>query len=134
MFALRRTGYRPPMIVGFVLSAAGLTLMSMAPVGLSVYAWLALGAGLTGIGLGVALPATNNATLQLAPQDTAAIAGLRGMFRQGGGITGISVVTAVIARSSDPGIAQAHVFLVLAAILVLLVPLVWLVPEYHGSW
>jgi MFS family permease len=101
---------------------------------LSPYAWLAVAAGITGIGMGVAIPATNNATLQLAPESTAAIAGLRGMFRQSGGITGISIVTAIIARSSNPGVAQAHVFVVLAVFLVCLIPLVFLVPEHRGSW
>jgi EmrB/QacA subfamily drug resistance transporter len=134
VFTLRRTGYRPPMIAGFVLSAAGLVLMSVGPTGLSPYAWLAIAAGVTGIGMGVAVPATNNATLQLAPEHTAAIAGLRGMFRQSGGITGISVVTAIIARSSNPGMAQAHVFIVLAVLLVCLIPLVFLVPEHRGGW
>jgi MFS family permease len=134
VFTLRRTGYRPPMIAGFVLASTGLLLMSVAPPVLSPYAWLAVAAGITGIGMGVAIPATNNATLQLAPESTAAIAGLRGMFRQSGGITGISIVTAIIARSSNPGVAQAHVFVVLAVFLVCLIPLVFLVPEHHGSW
>ena len=48
-------------------------------------------------------PATNNAIMHLAPADTGAVAGLRGMFRQAGGITGVAVVTAVIARSARPG-------------------------------
>jgi EmrB/QacA subfamily drug resistance transporter len=134
VFTLRRTGYRPPMIAGFVLASTGLLLMSVAPPVLSPYAWLAVAAGITGIGMGVAIPATNNATLQLAPESTAAIAGLRGMFRQSGGITGISIVTAIIARSSNPGVAQAHVFVVLAVFLVCLIPLVFLVPEHRGSW
>jgi MFS family permease len=134
VLALRRTGYRPPMIAGFVFAAAGLVLMAMSPVHMSAYTWLSLGAALTGIGMGVAIPATNNATLQLAPHDTAAIAGLRGMFRQSGGITGISIVTAIIARSGDPGLTQAHVFYVLAAFIICLIPLVFLVPEHHGSW
>ena len=46
----------------------------------------------------------------------------------------MSVTTAVIARSSHPGVEQAHVFLVFAVMLVLMLPLVRLVPEHHGSW
>ena len=41
---------------------------------------------------------------------------------------------ALIARSAHPGVMQAWVFVVFAAILVLLVPLVRLVPEHHGGW
>jgi hypothetical protein len=44
------------------------------------------------------------------------------------------VTTAVIGRSSHPGIEQAHVLLVFAAMLLLMLPLVRLVPEHRGSW
>ena len=85
---------------------------------LSPYLWLAIAAGITGCGMGLSVPASNNASLQLAPDQVAAIAGLRGMFRQSGAIIAVSVTTAILARSTDAGIAQAHVFLVFAALLV----------------
>jgi MFS family permease len=133
-FALRRTGYRLPMAVGLSIAATGMILMSIAPLGLSPYGWLALTAGLVGVGLGMALPASNNATLQRAPENTAAVAGLRGMFRQSGGITGIALITAVVARSADPGLALAHSFLILAIVVVCLLPLVFGVPDHRGQW
>ena len=133
-FALRRTGYRMPMVVGLSIGAVGLALMAVSPPGFGPYLWLTMAAGLTGIGIGMALPASNNATLQRAPQNTAAVAGLRGMFRQSGGITGISVITAVVARSASPGQALAVAFLALAIALVCLVPAVFLVPDFHGQW
>jgi EmrB/QacA subfamily drug resistance transporter len=131
--ALRRTGYRLPMIGGFVLLAGGLVMMA-APPSLSPYAWLAIGSAITGCGMGLSVPAANNASLQLAPDQVAAVTGLRGMFRQSGAITAVSVTTAVIARSAHPGLVQAHVFLVFAVLLVLILPLVKLVPEHHGNW
>jgi EmrB/QacA subfamily drug resistance transporter len=133
--ALRRTGYRWPMILGFLVLAGGLVMMAASPA-ISPYAWLAIGAGLTGFGMGLSVPASNNASLQLAPDQVAAIAGLRGMFRQSGAITAVSVTTAVIARSSaaQAGIMQAHVFLVFAGILLLMLPLVKFVPEHRGNW
>jgi len=134
--ALRRTGVRWPMIVGFLVLAVGLVTMAIgAPI--SPYAWLAIGAALTGLGMGLSVPASNNASLQLAPDQVAAIAGLRGMFRQSGAITAVSVTTALIARSGSPAagaLVQSHVFLGFAAILLLLLPLVRLVPEHRGSW
>jgi MFS family permease len=133
-FALRRTGYRRPMFAGFLLCAAGLLMMAIPATGVSPYLWLAVAAGVTGLGMGVSVPATNNAIMHLAPSDTGSIAGLRGMFRQGGGITGVAVVTAVIARSGDPGIAQAWSLVFLAALLLAIVPLILLVPEHRGSW
>jgi EmrB/QacA subfamily drug resistance transporter len=131
---LRRTGYRRPMFVGFAMLAGASVLLAIAPPGISAYAWLAMAAAVSGIGMGVATPASNNATLQMAPTQAAAIAGLRGMFRQSGAITAVSVTTAIMARSSDPGMAQAHIFVVFAVVLLCTLPLVRRVPEHHGRW
>jgi len=131
---LRRTGYRWPMLVGFSLTAAGLIGMAIAPHGLSPYLWLSLAAGLTGVGMGVSTPASNNATLQLAPDQSAAVAGLRGMFRQSGAITAVSLTAAVLARSSQPSLAQARIFVVFALIMLAVIPLLLLVPEHRGRW
>ncbi len=84
--ALRRTGYRLPMIAGFARLAGGLLMMATTPP-LSPYTWLAIATAVTGCGMGLSVPAANNASLQLAPDQVAAIAGLRGMFRQSGAIT-----------------------------------------------
>lgn len=100
--ALRRSGYRLPMIIGFLLIACGLAMMAVSPHSLSPYNWLAVAAGITGVGLGIAQPASNNASMQLAPEAVAAISGLRGMFRQAGGIMAVSITTAILARSWIP--------------------------------
>jgi EmrB/QacA subfamily drug resistance transporter len=134
VMALRRTGYRLPMLAGFAILAGGLLMMALTPPSLSPYAWLAIGTGITGCGMGLSTPASNNASLQLAPDQVAAVAGLRGMFRQAGAITAVSVTTAIIARSAQPGAVQAHVFLIFAALIVLMLPLVKLVPDHHGTW
>ena len=133
-FALRRTGYRWPMIVGFVVAAVGTAALAYPPADVSPYTWLAVAAGVTGLGTGVFLPTTNNATLQLAPENAASISGLRGMFRQAGGITGLAVASSILARSSNPGHTLAALFVVLAVILILLIPLTFLVPEHRGTW
>jgi EmrB/QacA subfamily drug resistance transporter len=133
--AMRRTGYRLPMIVGFLAIATGLVMLAIhAPTGIPPYGWLAGWSLLTGLGMGVAAPATNNASLQLAPDQVAQIAGLRGMFRMSGGILCVSVTTALLARSHNPGLTQAHTFLVEAAVMVVLVGLVFLVPDHKGRW
>jgi EmrB/QacA subfamily drug resistance transporter len=134
VFFMRRMGYRWPMLAGFSLTAAGLVMIATSPVQLSPYVWLAIATGVTGVGMGISTPAANNATLQLAPDQAAAVAGLRGMFRQSGAITAVSVSAAIMARSADPGIAQAHVFLIFAAILVCVLPLLLLVPDHRGRW
>jgi EmrB/QacA subfamily drug resistance transporter len=134
VWMLRRTGYRWPIAAGFVLCAAGMVATASSPHWLTTYAWLALATAVCGVGMGVATPAANNATLQLAPESAAAVAGLRGMFRQAGAISAVSVTAAIVARSSDPGIAQARTFLVFAAILLCSLPLVFLVPDHRGRW
>jgi MFS family permease len=135
-FALRRTGYRLPLIVGFVLVAAGTLLLSVAPrFGFSPYAWMSIAAGITGLGNGTANPASRNACLQIAPDEVAAITGLRQMFIYVGITFSVSIVTAILNRSGHPGITQAHIFWVIAAFIALVMtPLVLRVPEHKGSW
>jgi EmrB/QacA subfamily drug resistance transporter len=134
VFTLRRTGYRIPLIVGSLVVAGGLVMMSLTPVGLSNYSWLAVAAAVTGLGMGFSVPASNNASLQLAPTQVAAISGLRGMFRQSGAIVAVSVTTAVLARSSDPGIMLGHVFLVFVGVVLLTIPLMMRIPDHRGRW
>jgi EmrB/QacA subfamily drug resistance transporter len=134
VLALRRTGCRLPIVLGFLLVAAGLVGLSFAPAGSSSYGWLAVATGVTGLGMGLAVPASNNASLQLARDHLAAVAGLRGMFRQSGSIVAVSVSTAVLARSGDAGATHASIFLVFAVILICVTPLVRFVPEHRGRW
>src|SRR5215469_650935 len=134
VYLLRRTGYRWPMATGFTLTAVGLVATAISPHGLSPYAWLAVAAGICGVGMGISTPAANNATLQLAPDDAAAVAGLRGMFRQAGAITAVSITGSLVARSANPGLAQAQIFGVFAAVLIAALPLTLLVPEHRGNW
>jgi EmrB/QacA subfamily drug resistance transporter len=134
VFALRHTGLRAPMIGGYLMVAGGMTVMSLAPHGLTPYAWLAAAAGVSGVGMGLSTPASNNASLQLAPDQISAIAGLRGMFRQSGGIIAVSATTTILAHSPNAGITQAHSFVVFAAVLLLIVPFTLLVPNHRGSW
>jgi len=82
----------------------------------------------------LAIPASNNASLQLAPAQISAIAGLRGMFRQSGGIVAVSITTAMLAHAQNGGVAQANSFVVFAVVLLLILPLTLFVPDHRGSW
>jgi MFS family permease len=131
---IRRTGYRRPMAIGFLFVAASLVMLSIGARGIAPYWWLMLFSMFTGLGLGCISPAANNASMQLAPDQVAAISGLRGMFRQSGSILCVSIVTAVLARSANPGIAQSHVFWVLALILVATSGVTLTIKDHRGSW
>jgi MFS family permease len=134
-FALRRTGYRLPMYVGGIVIAAGMALLAVSPVaGISSYVWLAGSALLIGIGRGANNPASRNAGLQLAPEHSSTLAALRTMTMQVGTIISVSIDTAILASSHDPGVTQAWLFALAAAVLVLALPLIARVPEHRGSW
>jgi MFS family permease len=134
-FALRRTGYRPPLYAGGVVTAAGMLLLAFSPVaGIPPYAWLAGSAFLVGAGRGMNNPASRNAGLQLAPERSSTIAALRTMCMQIGTIITISIDTAILASSHDPGRTQALLFAGAAALLVAALPLIARVPEHRGSW
>lgn len=133
VFALRRTGYRLPMVVGSVVVSIGLALMAIRPIaGISPFWWLFGSCALVGLGLGTSIPASNNAILNLAEGSVAAVAGLRGMFRQCGGIAAVSISTAILARSAHPGTALAAVLAVFSALMLACIPLMFLVTDQRG--
>jgi len=126
---IHRTGYRVPIIAGIALIAAGMAMIATHPVLVSPYMWLAIGATVTGLGTGLSAPAANNASIELAPDDIGTITGLRGAARNGGAILGIALATSVAAHSGHEVAALTHAFFVLAALLVCMVPLVFLIPD-----
>ena len=133
---LRRTGYRLPLYVGGTTVAIGMLLLAVPPVvsGIPPYAWLAGATCLIGAGAGAVNPASRNAGLQLAPEHASTLAALRSLSLQIGSIATVSVATAVLTASDDPGSVQAWVYIVAALLLVIALPLIARVPEHHGSW
>ncbi len=130
VFALRRIGYRIPMFAGFSIVVVGMVLLAVVPpTGVTPYLWLSIGGCVTGLGMGMTIPAANNAALMLSPSRISSIAGLRGMFRQSGGIVAVSIATTVAARTGDEGETLGTVFLVFAVILFLAIPAIFAVPR-----
>jgi MFS family permease len=133
--ALRRTGYRPPLYVGSLLVAAGTLLLALPPAGaISPYAWLAGATFLVGAGGGTISPPSRNAGLQLAPEESSTLAAMRSLFNQIGQIATVSVATSILADTARPGLSQAWIYAVIAAVLVAAVPLNARVPEHRGIW
>jgi MFS family permease len=123
------------MVVGYLFTVAGMLMMTLSPHGIGPFGWLAIATGLTGVGNGLASPASRNAGLEIFPDEVAPTTGLRFMFNSIGTIFSVSIVTSILNRSSDPGLVQAHVILVMAAIIgLIMIPLVKGIPEHKGAW
>jgi EmrB/QacA subfamily drug resistance transporter len=131
--AIRRTGYRVPIFAGFVLMALGLVLMAQPPARLSPYWWLALAALVSGMGVGLAGPGSNNAAIELLPGQVAAISGLRGMFRQFGAIVAVSMVAMLLAHQADQAQILRRIFEGMALISIAVTPAVIGVPERRAD-
>lgn len=132
---LRRTGYRLPLYIGCAVIVVGLALLSISPVGgITPYIWLAGSSFLIGTGIGLNSPPARNAGLQLAPKESATIAALRTLCIQLGQIIMIAIATAVIAGTRHPDTIQADIYMFMAFLLILCLPLVSRIPEHHGAW
>lgn len=133
--AIRRTGYRWPILAGGVVTVIGIALLVPGPqFGLTPYAWLAATTFLVGCGRGFMNPATRNAGLQLAPRRASTIAALRSMTLQFGSISTVSVATAVMAGAASASGAQASFYLISALILLAILPFIKFIPEHRGAW
>jgi MFS family permease len=88
----------------------------------------------TGIGIGIALPASNNACIELMPEKVATITGLRGMFRAVGGAFGISFITIILHSSSTPANGFRTTFISFGLGLLFTIPLVFLMPTGKKGW
>ena len=131
LFVIRRYGYRRPIMIGFGILAVGL-LMLAAPVGVTAaFGWLSLACIIGGLGVGLAGPPSNNAALELMPNDVAVISGLRAMFRQSGSIVAISITGAAIGASGRAPTVLPFVFGSLALLTLVSVPAILGVPESH---
>jgi MFS family permease len=132
---LRTIGTRVLMLAGYATMAVGMVLLAVPPPGaMAPELWLSITAGITGLGMGMAAPSSNNASMHLAKEEISAIAGLRAMFRQTGGIAGVSLTTAVLSVSANPGITQAYVFIGFAVLLVISLPIIFALPDHRGAW
>ena len=131
-----RFRYRLPMIIGLLLISLSLFLLSrgyhdVVALGVSLdnLPLLALLVMLSGIGLGIANPAANNAALDLIPEKIAAVAGLRGMSRVIGGVLGTAGVVLALSYFPDKAVGMQEIYLALTFLLLLLIPIVFLIPD-----
>ncbi|MFR9802490.1 MFS transporter [Pseudonocardia sp. RS010] len=131
---LRRAGHRPLLLAGLGGIVIGLVLAALPPAGFPPAVWLSVAATVTGLGMGLAGPAANNAGMHLVRDDVTAVSGLRIMFRQIGGIAAVSVTTAAVTAADDPGLAAAVCFVVLAGLLTVAAVAAARLPNHRGRW
>lgn len=133
---LKRTRYRAPMIIGFLLTA--LSFIGLNPyfsppaiMGHTVtdYWWLVIVLFVSGIGIGMVTPASNNANIDLMPHKISEISGLRGMLRQAGGVIGTSTIVLLLSRFADKAQGFKVIFIGMSIILAIITPLIKLVPN-----
>jgi EmrB/QacA subfamily drug resistance transporter len=133
---ISRLRYRLPMIVGMVVIATGLILLSRGYRDINILGMdfqnlllLTLIVFITGIGAGISNPAANNAMIDMFPEKAAAIAGIRGMFRTMGGVIATPVIILVLSRFQNQGVGFQWICLGFAILLLLLIPVVFLIPD-----
>lgn len=133
---LGRSGYRLPMAAGFFVLALSTLGLGLSPLikdtrflAIPDFWRVAVLVFVSGMGVGLASPPSNNAAIELMPEKIAAITGLRGMFRQTGGVIGTSLIVLVLSRFSDKTAGFQAVFLAMSALLVLAIPFIRAVPD-----
>jgi EmrB/QacA subfamily drug resistance transporter len=131
-----RFGYRLPMLVGMglngltlLLLAAGWSGVQLGPLSVQGFWWLALVLAIAGLGNGFGNPASNNAALELAPHQAAAITGIRSTFRLTGGALSIAAIVLALSFFPDQSQGFTVIFLVFTVILLATVPLVFAIPD-----
>jgi EmrB/QacA subfamily drug resistance transporter len=136
-FLLKRWGYRWPMVLGmsviclstFLLGGEGFQLLKMLDIHLGIVGILVILIMGTGVGIGILLPASNNACIELMPERVATITGLRGMFRSVGGVCGISLITIILHWSPTPERGFKLMFISFGLGLLSTLPLIFLMPS-----
>ena len=79
--------------------------------------------------MGLFMPSSNNAALDLLPDRVGVIAGLRQFFRQVGGMIGTAGIVVALSLSPDKAAGMREIYTVLALLLIVTIPLAFLIPD-----
>jgi MFS family permease len=133
---IERLRYRVPMIIGLLLISLSLFFLSRGYHDLTIFGvgfnnllLLSLIVAIAGIGMGISNPAANNAALDILPEKVAAAAGMRAMFRVIGGVMGTATVTLILSYFPDKAAGMQDIYLGFAVLQLLLIPVVFLIPD-----
>jgi MFS family permease len=133
---LIRLGYRIPIVVGMagmvvvmLIIGQGWESFVLGPLDIGPFGILALSTGLSGIAMGLLMPSSNNAALDLLPDRVGIVAGLRQFFRQVGGVIGTAVIVVALSFSPDKAAGMRSVYTVMAILLIVTIPLAFFIPD-----
>ena len=131
-----RLGYRVPivlgmagMIVSMLIIGQGWDGLTLGALTLGPFGLLAATTGLSGIAMGLFMPSSNNAALDLLPDRVGVVAGLRQFFRQVGGMIGTAGIVVALSLSPDKAAGMREIYTVLALLLIVTIPLAFLIPD-----
>jgi MFS family permease len=135
-FLLLRLGYRRPMLVGIGCVIAVLLVLGQGYDGVRIGAvqigplvLLLLLMAMSGFGMGLLVPSSNNAGLDLLPERAGVISGVRGLFRSTGGVLGTAVIVLWLELSPDKAAGMRQIFTILGFLMLATMPLVFLIPD-----
>jgi Na+/melibiose symporter-like transporter len=135
-FFLLKLGYRMPMVAGIgciiavlLLLGQGLPGLALGPIQVGAVGLLLFYMALSGIGMGLLVPSSNNAGLDLLPERAAVISGVRGLFRSTGGVVGTAIIVLWLELSPDKAAGMRTVFTMLGILMLISTPLVFLIPD-----
>ena len=131
-----KTGYRLPMVIAVCLISVSLAILGLGWTGvhvgsfeLSGFWYLAAILTVGGFGMGLSGPASNNASLDMAPERAAALTGVRGMFRLTGGILSIAGIVLALTFFPDRGQGLVVIYGCLSIAVLAAVPLALSIPD-----
>ncbi|MDB5076971.1 MAG: drug resistance transporter, EmrB/QacA subfamily, partial [Chloroflexi bacterium] len=105
---VNRLGERPLMVGGLLLQAVGMAWIALIATPHVAYAALVAPLIVAGIGISMAMPATQNSVMNsVAASEIGKASGAFQMLRQLGGVFGIAILAAVFARAGSYASAQA---------------------------
>ena len=135
-FILPRIGYRPPMLAGMICVTTALTLLGLGFQGTRIGQWEIdpllplLGImSLSGLGMGMLIPSSNNANLDMLPQRAAVLSGIRGLFHNTGGVIGTAIIVLWLALNEDKALGLQLMFTTLGLLMLAALPLIFLIPD-----
>ena len=100
--AADRVGERVPIVAGFILGAAGFTLLGLTVTATGGYLTIAGPLLLAGVGVGLAVPTTVSASLRaVSPQQAGLASGVGSTLQNIGGVVGVATATAVFAGAGS---------------------------------